>query len=167
MALSDNLVVVEETCRTLGLLAELSPAQADAVVANDANALLRLLPGAEPRRQLATLRLLAAIAYSSMPASAALATDALLDSLTALVGGGGGGHTASSASSSAAPPEEVRTAALKALGNLAFSDDNRRKLGRRDALMARLSELALGGQEPPRVQVRSGVLRWWAGLAAA
>lgn len=151
MALGDNPVVVEETCRTLALLARHSPALADAVVANDADALLRLLPAADERRALATLGLLAALAHSSSDASARLATDALLACLTRMVGGEGGGG---SAAPSAAPGEAVRTAALKALGNLAFCDENRRRLERRPALMQRLSQLALSGEEPTRVQVR-------------
>ncbi len=153
MALGDNPVVVEETCRTLALLARHSPALADAVVANDADALLRLLPAADERRALAALGLLAALAQSSSDASARLATDALLACLARMVGDEGGG-AAADAPAAALPGEEVRTATLKALGNLAFCDENRRRLERRPALMQRLSQLALSGEEPTRVQVR-------------
>ena len=161
MALGDNPVVVEETCRTLALLARHSPALADAVVANDADALLRLRPAADERRALATLGLLAALAHSSSDASTRLATDSLLACLTRMVGGEGGGG--GSAAPSAAPGEAVRTAALKALGNLAFCDENRRRLERRPALMQQLSELALSSEEPTRVQVRQ---LEWVGLGA-
>ncbi|PRW58490.1 phospholipase A I isoform X1 isoform A [Chlorella sorokiniana] len=153
MALGDNPVVVEETCRTLALLASHSPALADAVVANDADALLRLLPGADERRVLATLGLLAALAHSSSDASARLATDALLTCLARMVGGEGAAGGGAAGAPAAVPGEEVRTAALKALGNLAFCDENRRRLERRPALMQRLSQLALSSEEPTRVQV--------------
>lgn len=163
MALGDNPVVVEETCRTLALLARHSPTLADAVVANDADALLRLLPAADERRALATLGLLAALAHSSSDASARLATDALLACLARMVGcEGGGGEVGGGSAPAAAPGEEVRTAALKALGNLAFCDENRQRLERRPALMQRLSQLSLSTcEEPTRVQVRVGDdLRW-------
>lgn len=172
MALSDSRVVVEETCRTLTLLAEHSPALAEAVVENDAGAIMRLLPAADEARQLSSLRLLAAIAFSSPAASARLATQPLLDSLQQLMGvgagagtvtmagpgaGAGAGGAASAAaaavSRTAGPGEEVRTAALKALGNLAFCADNRARIARNAPLMARLSELALSREEPLRVQV--------------
>lgn len=169
MALSDSPVVVEETCRTLTLLAEHSPGLAEAVVQNDADAIMRLLPAADEARQLSSLRLLAAIAYSSPAASARIATPQLLAALQQLVGvgagdgdyGGGGGTEPPADSvggSDGAPPaaeigEGVRTAALKALGNLAFCPDNRRRLSRTPELMARLSALALRQQGPPRMQV--------------
>ncbi|KAL4431288.1 hypothetical protein ABPG75_006544 [Micractinium tetrahymenae] len=183
MALSDSPVVVEETCRTLTLLAEHSPTLADAVVQNDAGAIMRLLPAADEARQLSSLRLLAAIAYSSPAASLRIATPQLLAALQHLVGAdegsqgssshsssgrtaaaaaaggaagqaaGGAGRSGSAAAAPAEPGEEVRTAALKALGNLAFCPDNRRRLSRTPALMARLSALALRREGPPRLQV--------------
>lgn len=165
MALSDSPVVVEETCHTLTLLAEHSPLLADAVVENDANAIMRLLPSVDEQRQLSTLRLLAGIAYSSPAAAAKLATEGLLRSLEELVegwgqeeegdgapGGAAGGGTAGGCR------EEVRTSALKALGNLAFCADNQRKLERNSGLMRRLSQLALGGQGAP-VKVQAAALR--------
>lgn len=163
MALNDNPVVVEETCRTLALLAEHSPALADAVMAADADAVLRLLPSVDEARQLGTLRLLAAVAYSSMPASAAVATEPLLASLLQLVEGG---SSSAAPASGWQPGEEVRTAALKALGNLAFCADNRRCLERRPGLVQRLSQLAQSGEEPLRVQVccwGDGEVGRWAG----
>ncbi len=177
MALSDNPTVVGETCRTLTLLAEHSPSLADAVVENDAIAIMRLLPAVDEARQLSSLGLLAAIAYSSPAASARIATPQLLDSLQQLVGvaagnessttgGGTGGSSAAvaaggsgrsdAAAAAAQPGEEVRTAALKALGNLAFCPDNRRRLSRTPELMARLSALALRQEGPPRMQVSCG-----------
>ena len=164
MALSDNPVVVEETCHTLTLLAEHSPSLADAVVANDATAIMRLLPAADRQRQLSTLRLLAAIASSSSPAAAKLATDSLLASLEELAVGkdeagldhvpesggqreSGGGNVAGGST-----PDAVRTAALKALGNLAFCPDNQRKLESNTGLMRRLAQLAQSRRAPVRVQ---------------
>ena len=187
MALSDNPIVVEETCHTLTLLAEHSPALADSVVENDAAAIMRLLPQVDARRQLSFLRLLAAIAYSSMQASSRMATDPLLASLEELVGssrsssgGGGGGSSGGSSggdrsgdgSSSSrsrgngdsgdsggdgdgnSTREAVRTAALKALGNLAFCAENRRRLEALPQLTQRLSQLSQDASEPVRVQVR-------------
>lgn len=174
MALSDNPTVVGETCRTLTLLAEHSPALADAVVENDADAIMRLLPAADEARQLSSLSLLAAIAYSSPAASARIATPQLLAALQHLVGVGASSESGSGAPANvgssppaagarpgrggaaavpAEPGEEVRTAALKALGNLAFCPDNRRRLSRTPELMARLSALALRHEGPPRMQV--------------
>ncbi|EFN59236.1 hypothetical protein CHLNCDRAFT_138222 [Chlorella variabilis] len=152
MALSDNPVVVEETCRTLRLLAEHSPALADAVVENDANAIMRLLPSADRHRQLSTLRLLASIAYSSSAASAKLATDSLLRSLEELVVGEGGEAGEQQGGDDSSSREAVRTAALKALGNLAFCAENQRQLERNSGLMRRLSQLALSREEPLKVQ---------------
>jgi hypothetical protein len=181
MALSDNPIVVEETCHTLTLLAEHSPALADSVVENDAAAIMRLLPQVDARRQLSFMRLLAAIAYSSMQASSRMATDPLLASLEELVGsssggGGGGGSSGgdrsgdgSSGSSSRgnggsgdssgdgdgnSTREAVRAAALKALGNLAFCAENRRRLEALPQLMQRLSQMPQDASEPVRVQVR-------------
>lgn len=177
MALSDNPTVVGETCRTLTLLAEHSPALADAVVENDADAIMRLLPAADEARQLSSLSLLAAIAYSSPAASARIATPQLLAALQHLVGVGASSESGSGAPANvgssppaagarpgrggaaavpAEPGEEVRTAALKALGNLAFCPDNRRRLSRTPELMARLSALALRHEGPPRMQVGCG-----------
>ncbi|KAL4853631.1 Phospholipase A I [Chlorella vulgaris] len=165
MALSDSPVVVEETCHTLTLLAEHSPSLADAVVENDANAIMRLLPSVDEQRQLSTLRLLAGIAYSSPAAAAKLATEGLLRSLEELVEGWGqeeegdgapGGADGGGAAGGCR--EEVRTSALKALGNLAFCADNQRKLERNSGLMRRLSQLALGGQGAP-VKVQAAALR--------
>jgi hypothetical protein len=187
MALSDNPIVVEETCHTLTLLAEHSPALADSVVENDAAAIMRLLPQVDARRQLSFLRLLAAIAYSSMQASSRMATDPLLASLEELVGssrsssGDGGGGSSSGGSSGGdrggdggssssrgncgsgdnggdgdgnSTREAVRTAALKALGNLAFCAENRRRLEALPQLTQRLSQLSQDASEPVRVQVR-------------
>ena len=157
MALSDDPIVVEETCHTLTLLAEHSPSLADLVVENDAAAIMRLLPQVDERRQLSFLRLLAAIAYSSMQASSRMATDPLLGSLEELVGSGSGSRSSSSSGSGdGGAGEGVRTAALKALGNLAFCADNRRRLELRPQLMQRLAQLSQDGSEPVRVQVRGG-----------
>ena len=138
-------------------------------------ALLRLLPSADEPRQLASLQLLAAIAQSSQAAADRLATPPLLASLQQLVGEpagaggaeGGGARSATSGSCggagggraggmSAPPGEAVRTAALKALGNLAFGGEVRVRLAGNAPLMARLSALALSKDEPARVQVGRG-----------
>ena len=154
MALSDNPLVVEETCRTLALLAEHTPALAEAVVDNDAAALMRLLPTADERRQLSILHLLSAIAASSSAASTKVATDSTMRSLQQLVLGGAGGSGGAGTSGEGAC-EEVVVAALKAQGNLAFCADNRRRLDLHTTqLMQRLSHLAVDAERPLRVQVR-------------
>jgi hypothetical protein len=181
MALSDNPVVVAETCRTLTLLAEHSPGLAEAVVENDAAAVMRLLAGGDAARQLSTLRLLAAIAYSSPAASARLASDDLLlsleelavgpeEQLTAEVPPEAATTTAAAAAAelgagaavAASPRQAARTAALKALGNLAFCPDNQQRLERNTGLMRRLSQLALDRDAPAKVQARPAAFlcRW-------
>ena len=142
MVLNDNPIVAEQTCETLTLLAKHSAPLAEAVADNDLDAVMRLLDSGGRQLQLRALEVLASVAFASSVAGERAATPQVLASLERLV-------TRSGSSTDV----ELRTTALKAVGNLAFSVDNRGRLARHPALMRCIAELSSSSDGAVRLRM--------------
>ena len=155
LALNDNEVVVEQACATLSLLARHSEAFAQAVVDNESGSLLRLVQrGGDAMMHIGSLQVLSAIALSSSTAATRLFNDDFAKTLSNVI------------TSSSAPIAE-RTAALEALGNLAFSPEVRKRLDRQHGLMNTVSHLAQSSgsaQNEANLLLRAAAIRVLAAL---
>ncbi|EIE23713.1 hypothetical protein COCSUDRAFT_41874 [Coccomyxa subellipsoidea C-169] len=141
MALSENEVVVQQACKTLGLLGRHDSFTSDEIIQGDVlSAMLSLMRSVKHKSQLAGLHVIAGLALTSEASARKLLTPHVLQALQELVRSGA---------------DDVKTAALETLGNLAFCRDNRAAVlgapGLRDWL-ARLAQDKVGG-----VQRRVGV----------
>ncbi|BDA47659.1 probable calcium-independent phospholipase A2-gamma at C-terminar half [Coccomyxa sp. Obi] len=141
MALSENEVVVQQACKTLGLLGRHDSFTSDEIIQGDVlSAMLSLMCSVKHKSQLAGLHVIAGLALTSEASARKLLTPNVLQALQELVRSGA---------------DDVKTAALETLGNLAFCRDNRSVVlaapGLRDWL-ARLAQDKVGG-----VQRRVGV----------
>ena len=146
MALNDNPIVAEQTCETLTLLAQHSAPLAEAVADNDLDAVMRLLDSGGRQLQLRALELLATVAFASSVAGERAATPQVLASLERLATCPGSGRGGGS-------DVELRTTALKAVGNLAFAVENRGRLARHPALMRCVSELSSSSSSVLRLRM--------------
>ncbi|GFR41419.1 hypothetical protein Agub_g2103, partial [Astrephomene gubernaculifera] len=115
MALSEQPVVAEQACRTLGALAQLGLATARRLLAHDVvSTILTLLRSRRPASQLCGLQLLANLAAASEHISAELLSLELLQLLQDCVGAGGqaeGGSQAEEGASGSDPRVTGATAA--------------------------------------------------------
>ncbi|GLI68627.1 hypothetical protein VaNZ11_013105, partial [Volvox africanus] len=128
MALSEQPVVAEQACRTLGALAQLGLATARKVLAHDVvSTILSLLRSPRRASKLCGLTLLGSLAAASEAISAELLTPQMLPLLQTCI---------------QAEDRDVRVAALTALANLAFCRDNKLKIRAAAELLSTLIELA-------------------------
>lgn len=131
MALNDDSEVVDQTCKTLALLAGQSPSIAENIINADAGSLVGLLRSVDEKKQLASLGVLAAISLSSSQASDKMLSKDLLSVLLSL-------------SQANAVSVEVRIAALRTLGNLAFTAKGKSIVSMETAIMDLLLDLSKG-----------------------
>ncbi|KAK9839624.1 hypothetical protein WJX81_001442 [Elliptochloris bilobata] len=137
MALSENEVVVEQACKTIGLLGRHNSLTSLEIIEGDVlSAMMRLITSTKHKNQLAGLQVVAGLALASEASAVKLLTPDMLKALNAAVRSGA---------------DDVKAAALETMGNLAFARPNRAVFlaceGLRDWL-ARLAEAQLGVVAP-------------------
>ncbi|KAL0020138.1 hypothetical protein WJX77_006173 [Trebouxia sp. C0004] len=111
MALSDNEVVVEQACKTIGLLGQHNTiASTEIIQGGVMAAMLTLICSAKHKSQLAGLQVLASLALVSDAAAQKLMSQRLLTALQELIRSGA---------------DDVKSKALQTAGNLAFCHENR------------------------------------------
>ncbi|KXZ56156.1 hypothetical protein GPECTOR_1g133 [Gonium pectorale] len=134
MALSEQPVVAEQACRTLGALAQLGLVTAKKLLAHDViSTITTLLRSPRRASKMCGLSLLSSIAAASDAISAELLTSELLTLLQACI---------------QADDTDPRVASLTALANLAFCRENKLKVRAASGLIATLVELAMGAVAP-------------------
>ena len=132
MALNDDSIVVDQTCKTLRLLAQHSPALAAAILDTDAGSLKGLLKSTDPVKQLASLNAMAGISLSLGDAPNRLLSPDVVDLMLGIVNDASTSH-------------ELRAAALVSLGNLAFSKTGKAQLSSNPRVMDTILRRAQGG----------------------
>jgi hypothetical protein len=131
MALNDDDIVVDQTCKTLSLLAKHSSDLANAILDTDAGSLKGLLKSDQRIKQQASLDLMAAISQSIGDAPNRLLTPDILELILNIINNGENS-------------QDFRTAALKTLGNLAFSSAGKASLSSNPRVMNTILHLAEG-----------------------
>uniref|UniRef100_A0A061S7R5 Patatin n=1 Tax=Tetraselmis sp. GSL018 TaxID=582737 RepID=A0A061S7R5_9CHLO len=129
MALSDNILVVKQACRTLALLASSDGATAAKLMESDVlQAMLTLMDvRSNTGIQLASLRVVSSLAFSSESAAGKIMSEELLDQLKGLM---------------ECQDRQVQALALEALGNLAYCYANRAQITQHRGLLRLLASLA-------------------------
>jgi predicted acylesterase/phospholipase RssA len=137
MALNDDDIVVDQTCKTLSLLAKHTSDLANAILDTDSGSLKGLLKSNEPVKQQASLDLMAAISQSIGDAPNRLLTPDIIELILNIINDGENSS------------QDLRTAALKCLGNLAFSSAGKASLSSNPRVMNTILHLAEGTAPPP------------------
>jgi predicted acylesterase/phospholipase RssA len=132
MALNDDDIVVDQTCKTLSLLAKHTSDLANAILDTDAGSLKGLLKSDRPVKQQASLDLMAAISQSLGNAPNRLLTPDIIELILNIINDGENSS------------QDLRTAALKTLGNLAFSSAGKAALTSNPRVMNTILHLAEG-----------------------
>mmetsp|Transcript_33096 Transcript_33096/g.82905 ORF Transcript_33096/g.82905 Transcript_33096/m.82905 type:complete len:1057 (+) Transcript_33096:2-3172(+) len=141
MALSDSELVARHACRTLALLGSADAATVKKLLHSDIlQAMLTLMDtvGNTPIT-LASLRVVANMAFTNEAAARELLVPELLERLLVLIQ-----HDTT----------EVQALALQALGNLAFAESNRPKITQCAGMLKLLAGLASSGRPVPRRRPR-------------
>ncbi|KAG7672162.1 hypothetical protein KSW81_005044 [Nannochloris sp. 'desiccata'] len=136
MALNDDDIVVEQTCKTLSLLAKHTTELANAILDTDAGSLKGLLKSDQPVKQQASLDLMAAISQSLGDVPNRLLTADTIEIILNIINDGDNNS------------QDLRTAALKCLGNLAFSSAGKLQLSSNPRVMSTILHLAEGTAAP-------------------
>lgn len=135
MALNDDSIVVDQTCKTLALLAQHSSSLANAILDVDLGSLKSLLRSDDPIKQLACLSLIAAISVSLGDIPNRLLSADILGYILSII-------------DDRESSQELRAAALIALGDLGFSPEGKAQLSADTKIMDTILRLAEGGQQP-------------------
>jgi predicted acylesterase/phospholipase RssA len=143
MALNDDDIVVDQTCKTLSLLAKHTSDLANAILDTDSGSLKGLLKSDQPVKQQASLDLMAAISQSLGDAPNRLLTADIVELILNIINDG---YNSS---------QDLRTAALKCLGNLAFSSAGKASLSSNPRVMNTILHLAEGTTPPKTVPIKT------------
>lgn len=145
MALNDDDIVVDQTCKTLSLLAQHTSELANAILDTDSGSLKGLLQSDRPVKQQASLDLMAAISQSLCDAPNRLLTADIIELILDIINDGD--------SSS----QDLRSAALKCLGSLAFSSAGKASLSSNPRVMNTILHLAEGATPPSTAPFKTDV----------
>ena len=134
MALNDDSIVVDQTCKTLSLLAQHSSSLANAILDADVGSLKSLLRSDDPIKQQACLGLVSDISISLGDNANRLLSADVLNYILNIINDPESG-------------QDLRGTALKAMGDLAFSTAGKAQLSADVRIMDTILRLAEGGSQ--------------------